>query len=144
MVAAGTVLQGQDASIVYWDPRNPVAPLRKHNETHSDDVTSVRFSRMGSEEVLLSASTDGLLCTSNPAEDDEDEAGLSVGNWGCSIAKAGWLAGEGSTQAWARSDMETVSLWTGEVIVFCHVLFGAQNVLTCLQLPARHCTRFES
>lgn len=115
MVAAGTVLQGQDASIVYWDPRNPVAPLRKHTETHSDDVTSVRFSRMGSEEVLLSASTDGLLCTSNPAEEDEDEAGLNIGNWGCSIAKAGWIGGEGSVRAWARSDMETVSLWSAEV-----------------------------
>ncbi len=70
---------------------------------------------MGSEDVLLSASTDGLLCTSNPAEDDEDEAGLNVGNWGCSIAAAGWIGGEGSARAWARSDMETVSIWTGEV-----------------------------
>ena len=114
-VAAGSALQGEDASIVYWDPRNPAAPLRKHNETHSDDITAVRFTRSGSEEILLSASTDGLLCTTNPGEDDDDEAGLNVGNWGCSIAKAGWIEGGNGPKAWASSDMETVSLWDAEV-----------------------------
>ena len=49
-------------------------------------------------------------------EEDEDEAGLHVGNWGCSIAQAGWLHDRaGRPGIWASSDMETFSVWTGEV-----------------------------
>ena len=101
------------------DPRNPAAPLRRHTSTHSDDITVVRFSPNKSQTspVLLSASTDGLLCTSDPLQDDEDEATLSVGNWRCSISKAGWMhnSGGGGPRAWAVSDMETVSFWSEEV-----------------------------
>ncbi|KAI5124881.1 hypothetical protein M0805_007311 [Coniferiporia weirii] len=115
-VAAGTVLQGEDASILYWDPRNPVAPLRRYSSTHSDDITAVHFARGGSTNVLLSASTDGLLCTSNPLEEDEDEASIDVGNWGCSISKAGWTHGVTTgPQVWAVSDMETLSMWSNEL-----------------------------
>lgn len=99
------------------DPRNPAAPLRTHASTHSDDITSVQFSRSPeSSHVLLSASSDGLLCTTDAREDDEDEAGLHVGNWGCSIAQSGWVRGNTNTRGiWAASDMETFSVWTGEV-----------------------------
>ncbi len=68
--------------------------------------------------VILSGSSDGLLCTSNADEDDEDEATINVGNWGCSISKAGW-ADNGSdpdkATIWAGSDMETFSTWKGDV-----------------------------
>lgn len=103
------------------DPRNPAAPLRSHNYTHSDDITAVHFlkpnqSHSVPHNILLSVSTDGLVCTSNPDEQDEDEAGLHVGNWGCSVAQAGWIHGQsGSPGVWASSDMETFSAWSGEV-----------------------------
>lgn len=100
------------------DPRNPASPLRTHTSTHSDDITAVQFLRSvgHGQNVLLSASTDGLVCTSNPDEEDEDEAGLHVGNWGCSIAQAGWVHGRSGTPGiWASSDMETFSTWSGEV-----------------------------
>ncbi|KAF9522078.1 hypothetical protein CPB83DRAFT_864999 [Crepidotus variabilis] len=46
-VAAGSVIHsgssGNEASILYWDPRQPSFPLRAHNETHSDDITSLVF-----------------------------------------------------------------------------------------------------
>ncbi|CCM03383.1 uncharacterized protein FIBRA_05513 [Fibroporia radiculosa] len=114
-IAAGTELQGEDASLLYWDPRNPAAPLRTHSSTHSDDITVVKFSRQ-SNSVLLSASSDGLLCTSNAEEVDEDEAALHVGNWGCSIAQAGWILKQnGSSSVWASSDMETMSIWSDEL-----------------------------
>lgn len=100
------------------DPRNPVAPLRKHTSTHSDDITSVQFSpNSSSSAVLLSASTDGLVALSNPNEDNEDEAVLNIGNWGCSVARAGWVE-NGDGLAWASSDMETLSLWNSEVCDF--------------------------
>ncbi|KAI0770747.1 WD40 repeat-like protein [Irpex lacteus] len=117
-VAAGTILEGDDASLLYWDPRNPAAPLRTHTYTHSDDITAVHFlkSHGSSQNILLSASTDGLVCTSNSDEDDEDEAGLHVGNWGCSVAQAGWVRGRsGAFGIWSSSDMETFGLWTGEL-----------------------------
>ncbi|KAL1946579.1 hypothetical protein VTO73DRAFT_14683 [Trametes versicolor] len=121
-IAAGTELQGDDASILYWDPRNPAAPLRVHSSTHSEDITALHFLRSAASPVpntgnlLLSASSDGLVCTSNADEADEDEAGLHVGNWGCSIAQAGWLHDRsGRPAAWASSDMETFSVWTTEL-----------------------------
>lgn len=114
-IAAGTELQGDDASVLYWDPRNPAAPLRAHSSTHSDDITAVHFSRTHGS-LLLSVSSDGLVSTSNSDEPDEDEAGLHVGNWGCSIAQGGWVHGQsGLTGIWASSDMETFSVWSGEL-----------------------------
>lgn len=101
--------------MLHRDPRSPVAPLRIHSSTHSDDITAVHFSKAAPRH-LLSVSSDGLLCTSNADEVDEDEAGLHVGNWGCSIAQAGWVHGRaGPPGIWASSDMETFSVWSGEV-----------------------------
>ena len=154
MIVAGCELKGDDAPIYYWcviwlknvssiesellcrDPRNPAAPLRTHSSTHSDDVTAVHFSKPpGSEVLLLSVSCDGLICTSNPYEDDEDEAGIHVGNWGCSVSDAGWIDGTGMNmdkeasvpRIWARSDMETFSTWSEEVNIFLF-LFASLNV----------------
>jgi WD40 repeat protein len=90
MLAAGTELAGAGASIHFFDLPSPAAPLRTHSQTHSEDITVVTFAPAG-ERLLLSASSDGLVCTSNPDEQDEDEAGVHVGNWGCSIARAGWM-----------------------------------------------------
>ncbi|KDQ65041.1 hypothetical protein JAAARDRAFT_28702 [Jaapia argillacea MUCL 33604] len=128
-VAGGTDLQGEDALILYWDPRHPVAPLRSHSSTHSDDITSLHFHQpshfpqadqdMENKTVLLSASSDGLICASDANEEDEDEAVLHVGNWGCSIAQAGWVmsSDQQSPSAWASSDMETFRIWSDEMDV---------------------------
>ena len=114
-VAGGTDLQGEDAHIVYWDPRQPAAPLRTHSSTHSDDITDLHFS--SSSKTILSASSDGLVCTSDPYMDDEDEAVLHVGNWGCSVSQVGWIESSNTlnTKIWAASDMETFSTWSDEV-----------------------------
>ncbi|KAL1665656.1 WD40-repeat-containing domain protein [Schizophyllum commune] len=116
-VAGGTDLQGEDATILYWDSRQPAAPLRAHSSTHSDDITALHFSPFDpSGRTLLSASSDGLLSVSNAAEDDEDEAVVHVANWGCSISQAGWVGAGGAKGAiWAASDMETFSTWSGEL-----------------------------
>ena len=105
------------------DPRSPAAPRRIHSYTHSDDITAVHFLKpyagRSYANLLLSASSDGLLCTSNPEEDDEDEAGLHVGNWGTSVAQAGWVYGRSNTPTiWSSSDMETFGTWSYEVRFF--------------------------
>ena len=95
-------------------------PLRKHTSTHSDDITSVHFSQSSSSErshhLLLSGSTDGLVCISNADEPDEDEAALYVGNVGSSISQADWMPSRAArrTGVWAATDMETFSVWSDE------------------------------
>ncbi|KAK1235680.1 hypothetical protein PQX77_001051 [Marasmius sp. AFHP31] len=112
LVAGGTALQGEDALILYWDPRKPTTPIRTHSSTHSDDITALHFQSSASPSpLLLSASADGLISTSNAEEDDEEEAGMHVGNWGCSVAQVGWV-GE---RIWGSSDMETFSTWSAEL-----------------------------
>ncbi|KAI9575052.1 WD40-repeat-containing domain protein [Boletus coccyginus] len=119
LVAAGTDLQKEDAFVMYWDPRNPVARLRSHGSIHSDDITAVHFLKSGqassSDKLLLSTSSDGLISTSNALEADEDEAVLHVGNWGCSISQGGWISNARGTRIWAASDMETFSCWSNEL-----------------------------
>jgi WD40 repeat protein len=114
-LAAGTALEGDDALVHIFDTRSPGGALRSHSQTHSEDVATVRFAP--GRRLLLSAGTDGLVCTSDPDQDDEDEAGVHVGNWGCSVARAGWIEGAqpGKPAVWAASDMETFSLWSEEV-----------------------------
>jgi WD repeat-containing protein 89 len=94
-------------------------PIRTHSSTHSDDVTALHFlhssATASSSKILLSASSDGLISTSNAEEEDEDEAVLHVGNWGCSVSQAGWISVSAGAQAWAASDMETFSCWSDEV-----------------------------
>jgi len=82
----------------------------------------VHFSRSSSEpsrDRLLSGSTDGLVCISNPGEEDEDEAVVYVGNLGSSISQAGWMPTRGAVRTspgvWAATDMETFSLWSDEL-----------------------------
>lgn len=108
-VAAGTECKGEDASILYWDARKPGAPMHTHSVTHSEDITVVQFHPSG--KTLLSASSDGLLNISDPSQADEDEAVIEIGNWGTSVAQAGWY----SDGIWASSDMETFSLWSSQL-----------------------------
>ncbi|KAI6128398.1 WD40-repeat-containing domain protein [Pisolithus croceorrhizus] len=114
LVAAGTALQNEDAFILYWDPRNPAAPLRSHGSTHSDDITAVHFGE--APNLLFSASSDGLISLSNAHELDEDEAVTYVGNWGCSISQGGWAHGDSKKpHFWTASDMETFGYWSSEL-----------------------------
>jgi hypothetical protein len=109
------------------DPRQPATPLRAHTSTHSDDITTLSFAPSRDPEtncnIILSGSTDGLLSTSNADEDDEDEAVIQVGNWGCSIAQAGWIHNDDPQKAsiWAGGDMETFSTWKSDV---CGILIS--------------------
>lgn len=123
------------------DPRNPVARLRSHGSTHSDDITAVHFLNSGhalsSNKVLLSTSSDGLVSTSDALEDDEDEAVLHVGNWGCSISQGGWISNARGTHIWAASDMETFSYWSNEVGPLYQM--SNQNILTSPAGPTFGC-----
>ncbi|GJJ07195.1 hypothetical protein Clacol_001395 [Clathrus columnatus] len=116
ILATGTDLFSDDASIFYWDIRNTANPIHVHASTHSDDITVIQF-HPNTSDTLLSASTDGLLSISQTNEADEDEAVVYVANWGCSIARADWFARNNGGQygVWAGSDMETFGTWSQEL-----------------------------
>ncbi|KAG8844109.1 hypothetical protein FRB91_000135 [Serendipita sp. 411] len=160
MVVAGTEKDGEDASIVFWDPRNSSKPLATHTSTHSDDITTLSIDRYhtgdDSARYLLSGSTDCLLSLTNLSaitnddeanqnpdeEDSEDDAIERVANWGCSIARTGWIPDkaykftvprksqesadeqDSRVRIWSTSDMETMALWSDQASAcFLYLLF---------------------
>ncbi|KAF8875353.1 WD40-repeat-containing domain protein, partial [Gymnopilus junonius] len=93
-VAAGTDLQGEEASILYCNTftGSYINALRRYHHTSFASSKDPETNN----NILLSGSTDGLLCTSNADEDDEDEATIQVA-------------------IWAASDMETFSTWQSDL-----------------------------
>ncbi|OWR41806.1 putative WD-repeat protein YNL035C [Danaus plexippus plexippus] len=90
LLAAGSALQEDDAYLVFWDVRNP-QPLGGYWNSHTDDITQVKFHKEKSE-ILSSGSLDGLLNIYNVLEATEDDAltySLNVDN---SIEKISWLS----------------------------------------------------
>lgn len=108
------------------DPRQPAVPLRVHESTHSDDITTLSFASASipGMKVILSGSSDGLVTTSNAEEEDGDNAILNVGNWGCSVSQAGWIRNSTGARIWVSSDMETFSTWTDEVRLITSSTYG--------------------
>jgi hypothetical protein len=103
----------------------------------------VSFSRSPerSRNLLLSGSTDGLVCISNAEESDEDEAVLHVGNLGSSISQAGWIGADtGGTRkgVWAATDMETFSLWSDEARGTMHLVLAKAPDAILMGTPSPH------
>lgn len=145
MVVAGTEMYGHgDSDIDIWDLRSPKAPVSKYNEVHSDDITSLAFHPDATTHagILLSGSTDGLVSAIDTTINEEDDAVISVGNTGNSVARAGWISQSSSSSAdtdmvtrdqdadldqveqdlrrrglgsvWAIGDMQTVSIFDAD------------------------------
>ncbi|KAL9235770.1 hypothetical protein vseg_010506 [Gypsophila vaccaria] len=100
---------GCKAQVLIWDWRNKkqVACLE---ESHTEDVTQVRFAP-GTQNKLLSASVDGLMCIFDTTGDINDDDHLeSVLNVGTSIGKIGFF-GQNNQKLWCLSHIETLSVW---------------------------------
>ena len=124
------------------DKRNPQRPLGMHTSTHSNDINLLSFNT-SKPQLLLSGAADGLLSITDVLEMDEDEAVIHMGNWGCSIARAGWMSTSSRGIAsslepaiWSASDMETMALWSEEVVWGQFFLFRAH-----VSFVARPCPR---
>ncbi|KAL9614200.1 MAG: hypothetical protein Q9167_001288 [Letrouitia subvulpina] len=109
-VAAGTELTASEAAVVLWDLRSLKTPLLRYAESHSDDVSQLRFHHEKTS-VLLSGSTDGLVNVYATSITDEDEAVIQVFNHGSSIAHAGFLQND---QVFALSNDEAFSVYTNQ------------------------------
>ncbi|KAJ2159292.1 hypothetical protein GGF46_003128 [Coemansia sp. RSA 552] len=100
------------AKIQFWDPRAPGAPVTAFEGSHSDDVTQIHCNWTAPKK-FLSGSTDGLLCTFDMSQPEEDDALEYVANTNASIAQCGYFGPE-SQFIYAQSDMDTLQLWTDE------------------------------
>lgn len=99
-VVAGTEQYGHgDSDIDIWDIRSIAAPKSKYNEVHSDDITVLQYHPDAANHagILLSGSTDGLVSAIDTTIAEEDDAVISVGNTGNSVARAGWIPSSSSS-----------------------------------------------
>jgi WD repeat-containing protein 89 len=92
-----------------------------HTSTHSEDITCLSFRpTLTDANLILSGSSDGLVCISDSHQSDEDEACLHVANTEASIARVGWMSLTGlndpqAAKVWSASDMETMAVWSSDV-----------------------------
>ncbi|KAJ1667313.1 hypothetical protein EV178_001564 [Coemansia sp. RSA 1646] len=112
LVGGSRLNDSYSANITFWDPRAPSTPIKVFENSHSDDVSQINCCPSASNQ-FLSGSTDGLLCTFDVNQADEDDALLYVANTNASVAKCGYF-GPNSQFIYAQSDMETLQLWTDD------------------------------
>ncbi|XP_061633770.1 WD repeat-containing protein 89 isoform X2 [Phyllopteryx taeniolatus] len=110
LLCAGTSLDDEDSLLVFWDSRKPgVAPLGIYSESHSDDITQVRF-HPRDKDRLASGSTDGLVNVFDVRRGSEEEALLCTCNSESSAASVRWAAADGSRLLCLSHD-EGLHLW---------------------------------
>jgi WD40 repeat protein len=112
LIAAGTEMVEDDASIVFFDARNASTVIKTYSESHSDDITNIKFHPTNPAR-LMTGSVDGLICQFDLTDMDEDEGLLVVSNTGSSINRIGYF-GPNSEYIYCLSHMETLSLWSSE------------------------------
>lgn len=109
-LVAGGELHSDDASVIVYDLRTNKL-LAQMTESHSDDITSVKF-HPSSSYRLMSTSTDGLVVTYDiSASFDEDDAVLHVANTNSAIHTAGFFGHVGEF-IYVLSTMETLGIWS--------------------------------
>ncbi|XP_044520796.1 WD repeat-containing protein 89 [Gracilinanus agilis] len=116
IICAGTEKFGEDAVMIFWDGRmssqstGPFRPpLGVYSETHSDDITKVRF-HPTDPNILLSGSTDGLMNVFDISIDNEDEALIATCNSGSSVSYVGW-AGKKYKEVYCLTHDEGFCWW---------------------------------
>lgn len=87
-VCAGTEQSDNEAYVVLFDVRKQ-APLTAYSDSHSDDVTQVKFHPMKAD-ILGSGSTDGLINVFDITQPDEDDALESCFNTESTIQTINW------------------------------------------------------
>ncbi|KAF9927543.1 WD repeat-containing protein 89 [Linnemannia zychae] len=112
VMAAGSELIEYDANIHFFDARNPSAVVKTYSESHSDDITNIKFHPTNPAR-LMTGSVDGLICQFDLTDMDEEEGLMVVSNTGSSINRIGYF-GPNAEYIYCLSHMETLSLWNSE------------------------------
>lgn len=92
-VCAGTEQQGDDSFLVFWDSRAAGGLLGVYSESHSDDITTVRFHPKQADR-LASGSTDGLVNVFDLSLGQEDDALVATCNCDSSSSALCWSGRE--------------------------------------------------
>lgn len=95
LLCAGTEqVNGEDSFLVFWDNRKPgQALLGVYSESHSDDITQVRF-HPTNKDRLVSGSTDGLVNVFDVSRGSEEDALTGTCNSESSVSALCWLGEE--------------------------------------------------
>ncbi|XP_056282467.1 WD repeat-containing protein 89 [Pseudoliparis swirei] len=111
LLCAGTEqVDGEDSFLVFWDVRKPGGGLLGvYSESHSDDITQVRFHPRDNDR-LASSSTDGLVNVFDLSCGAEEEALLATFNGDSSASSVCW-SGPDYTQLLCLSHDEGLHLW---------------------------------
>ncbi|XP_070777151.1 WD repeat-containing protein 89 [Enoplosus armatus] len=111
LLCAGTEqVNDEDSFLVFWDVRKPgVGLLGVYSESHSDDITQVRF-HPREKDRLASSSTDGLVNVFDLSRGAEEEALLATCNSDSSAGSVCW-SGADYTQLLCLSHDEGLHLW---------------------------------
>lgn len=111
LLCAGTEqVNLEDSFLVFWDTRKPGgSPLGVYSESHSDDITQVRFHPWDKDRVA-SGSTDGLVNVFDLSRGAEEEALLATCNNESSAGSVCW-SGPDYNQLLCLSHDEGLHLW---------------------------------
>ncbi|SCV67395.1 BQ2448_5006 [Microbotryum intermedium] len=122
-LAVGGELHHHETMIDLWN-LTTLELQHTYTESHSDDITSLKFHPSPSfPHVLLSASVDGLINTYDVRIQDEDDSVLSTSQVGTSLVDAGWMARIGHAEevtsgewkgVWTTTTIETMQFWDVE------------------------------
>jgi len=106
------LVAGAKENIHFWDIRRVAsvsAPLVTFSESHTGDVTKVRFHPQVPNK-LFSGSIDGLICLFDTTQPSEDDALLSVMPVDQAVATFGFF-GPTEADVYALSTDQRLSLW---------------------------------
>lgn len=112
LLCAGTEkVDDEDSFLVFWDVRKPGAspPLGVYSESHSDDITQVRF-HPEDRNRLATGSTDGLVNVFDLSRGAEDDALLATCNSDSSAGAICWC-GTNYGQLLCLSHDQGLHLW---------------------------------
>ena len=110
-IAAGTESTKEglgDVSVLLYDTRNSTIPLRSYVESHTDTITQLAF-HPDQANILLSASTDGLVSLFDTNIQDEEDALQQVLNPRSAVHCSGYLS---STKVYVVTTDEHFSIYS--------------------------------
>ncbi|KAM9786966.1 WD repeat-containing protein 89 [Syngnathus typhle] len=110
LLCAGTSLVDEDSLLMFWDSRKPnTVPLGVYSESHSDDITQVRF-HPHDKDRLASGSSDGLVNVFDLRRGSEEEALLCTCKDDSAAVSVCWAEADGSHLLCLSPD-EGLRLW---------------------------------